>query len=144
MVELECYCWHLMQVWQELPNFKHSFNLYIVGSDLCTSLSREEVFMPWIPNLLSLLPQDSLSPFSSLTSSSPWAQCDQYLSILKFVHLYNKNKTLHAVFSPLLWFFLPLRSQTSQRVVSVPSPNSSPSSLSSTHSTGFSSIHSLQ
>lgn len=81
-----------------LTSSTHSTYLYTVGSDLCTSLSREELFMPWTPKPLSLLPRDSLinqpSPFSSLTSS-PWAQCDQYLSILKFLHLYHKYKTLH-------------------------------------------------
>lgn len=149
MVELECYCWRLMQVWQELPNFNHSFNLLIHCGFWLLYLSLQgrgvHALDPQHPvTAFSGFSIPQLSPFSSVTSSSPWAQCDQYLNILKFLHLYNKNKTLHGVFSTLLWCFLPLHSQTSQRVVSVPSSNSSPSSLSSTHSTGFSSAHSLQ
>lgn len=137
-----CYCWHLMQGWQELLNFQpliQPTSLELCGFfffflPLSPSFSKEEVPMPWIPDPFHLLPQGSSST-SYLLSYLIWlTEVSIEITKIKLSILITKIQ-LFMVSSahPPCFFFFSFHSQTSQRVVSIHSSSSSPSNLSSAH-----------
>lgn len=120
-----CYCWHLMQGWQEPPNFQPLIpptSLELCGFwPLYLSLQGRGALAldPQIPSICFLgdlhLPVISFLIFNLSFSIGSMKSAFKYI----FFHLNNKNKTLHGGISPPALVFLPLHSQTSERVVPI-------------------------